>query len=199
MTLLTRWIKTHLGSSPEIKEKLREIDKEVAAAIEESADKVQLDLERDAKITTDMAATVVNIPSDDEIGEFDAYYVDGADATEIVPGGNLPPSVGISLPEKGMLHILGRPIIKTLFKNTILIGRTTIFANAEDDSRIEKVEFYIDGILKKTDTEEPYEYSFRKIKLLKRIFLRFHTITVKAYDDEGKTRTTSLNVITFFL
>lgn len=138
-------------------------------------------------------------PSDDEIGEFDAYYADGADATEIVPGGNLPPSVGISLPEKGKLHILGRPIIKTLFKNTILIGKTTVVANAEDDSGIEKVEFYIDGKLKKTVTEEPYEYSFRKIKLLKRIFLRFHTITVKAYDDEGKTRTVNLNVITFFL
>ena len=68
MTLLTRWIKTHLGSSPEIKEKLRAIDREVAEAIEESADKVQLDLDRDIKITTDLAGSATQIPSDDEIG-----------------------------------------------------------------------------------------------------------------------------------
>ena len=85
-----------------------------------------------------------------------------------------------------------------MFKNTILIGKTTITANAEDDSSIEKVEFYIDGKLKATDTEAPYEYSFRKVKLLKR-FVRIHTIEVVAYDDEGKTDTASIKAICFFL
>ena len=135
---------------------------------------------------------------DGDGGEFDAYYADAADATEVVEGGNIPPTVGISLPEAGKLHILGRPILETLFKNTILIGKTTIAANVEDDSGIEKVEFYIDGKLKNTDTEEPYEYTFRKVKLLKRI-VRKHAITVIAYDNEGKTKTVSIDVIAFFL
>ena len=131
-------------------------------------------------------------------GEFDAYYADATDATEVIPGGNIPPTIGLSLPEFGMLHIRGRPILKTLLKNTILIGKTTIVANVEDDSGIEKVEFYINRKLKNTDTEEPYDYSFTKVKLLKRI-IRKHTITVIAYDNEGKTSTISIDVIALFL
>ena len=68
-TLLTRMIKTYLGSSPEIKEKLREIDKEVAEAVEETADKVQLDLDRDIAITKDIAGSTVDIPSDQQLKE----------------------------------------------------------------------------------------------------------------------------------
>ena len=62
-------IKTYLGSSPEIKEKLREIDKEVAEAVEETADKVQLDLDRDIAITKDIAGSTVDIPSDQQLQE----------------------------------------------------------------------------------------------------------------------------------
>ena len=72
-------------------------------------------------------------------------------------------------------------------------------AEAEDDSGIEKVEFYIDGNLVGEDTTEPYEYSFRKIKLFKR-FVRRHTISVIAYDNEGETGTSdNIEVITFWL
>ncbi|MCK5635776.1 MAG: hypothetical protein KAH91_00025 [Thermoplasmatales archaeon] len=139
-----------------------------------------------------------SFPDFEDMGDFDAYYADAADGTIVVPGGNLPPNVGIELPETGKIHILGIPIIKTLFKRTTLIGKTTVIANAEDDSGIEKVEFYIDGKLKDTDEEAPYEYSFRKVKLLKR-FVRIHTIEVIAYDDEGKTDTASIKAICFFL
>lgn len=139
-----------------------------------------------------------SFPQLEDSGDFDAYYADAASGTTVVPGGNLPPTVGIKLPEAGKLHILGRPIMKTLFRNTILIGKTTITANAEDDSSIEKVEFYIDGKLKSTDTEEPYSYSFRKVKLLKRV-VRVHTIKVIAYDDEGKTDSASIKAICLFL
>ena len=137
-------------------------------------------------------------PDDESLGDFDAYYADAANATEIVPGGNLPPTVGIQLPEVGKLHILGYPILKTLFKNTVLIGRTNVVANAEDDTNVTKVEFYIDDNLKFTDEEEPYTYSFRKVKLLKR-FIRRHTIKVIAYDEEGKTDTASITALCFFL
>jgi hypothetical protein len=136
----------------------------------------------------------------DKKNRFDAYYADAAEGSELIEGGNLPPTVGISLPETGKLHLLGKPIYEfRLLDNTILIGKSKIVAEAEDDSGIEKVEFYIDGNLVGEDTEEPFEYSFRKIKLLKR-FVRKHTINVIAYDDEGKTGTSeSIEVITFFL
>ena len=134
----------------------------------------------------------------EEGGEFDAYFADATNATKLVTGGNLPPSVGISLPETGKLHILGRPVLDITFQNTIVVGQTTIAANVEDDSGVEKVEFYINGELKNTDTNAPYEYSFRKVKLLKR-FVRQYTISIIAYDTEGKTNTVELNVIGFFL
>ncbi|MCK4821524.1 hypothetical protein KA005_37505 [bacterium] len=71
-------------------------------------------------------------------------------------------------------------------------------ACVEDDSAIEKVEFYIDGVLKNTDTMSPYEWSFRKVSLIKHI-IRKHTLMVKAYDDEGKTATESVEVLAIFL
>jgi len=129
---------------------------------------------------------------------FDAYYADAADGTEVIEGGNLPPAVGIITPTFSKLHLLGQPVIKTLAKNTILIGKTIIKVNATDDSKINKVEFYIDGKLKHTSTEEPYTWSFRKTGLIKHIF-RKHTILVKAYDDNDKTAIDSVEVIAFFL
>jgi len=130
---------------------------------------------------------------------FDAYYADAADGSELLSGGNLPPSVGFSLPKVGYLHIMGIPIWDFIFhKTTVLIGRTTMRAEVYDDSGIEKVEFYINDKLVCEDTEEPYEYSFRKVKSLKR-FVRKHTFSVIAYDDEGKTGTNSIDVWAFLL
>ena len=137
-----------------------------------------------------------SFPSSDEHGEFDAYFADATSKTLIVPGGNLPPSVSISIPETSTLHILGRPIWKfILHKKTILIGKMIINANASDDSGIEKVEFYFDEELKYTDEEAPYEYEIKKDGIRRRV-IRKHTIKVIAYDIEGKTDDASIEVIT---
>ncbi len=129
---------------------------------------------------------------------FDAYYADAVNATVLVPGGNQPPGVGISIPVKGKWHFWGRPLFKPLFgNNTILIGKTTITAIAEDDSNIEKVEFYINENLKSTVYQEPYEWSLKRVAFIKHY--RRYTITVKAYDDTGKTATTSIDVKSFRL
>ncbi|KYK23079.1 hypothetical protein AYK24_01300 [Thermoplasmatales archaeon SG8-52-4] len=130
---------------------------------------------------------------------FDAYYADAVEGSELIEGGNLPPTVGLVLPEIGMLHFLGKPIfVSKLIKKTVLIGKTKIIANAEDDSGVDKVEFYINGKLVGEDNQEPFEYSFRKVKLLKR-FVRKYTISVIAYDYEGKTGNSSIEVIGFWL
>ena len=77
------------------------------------------------------------------------------------------------------------------FKNTILLGSTKIFTvHAEDDSGIDKVEFYIDGELIDTIEEAPYNYIYKK--LIRSIFLKKHTLEVIAYDDEGKTSSASI-------
>jgi len=128
-------------------------------------------------------------------GEFDAHYADATDATELVSGGDERPIVSISNLESKKLHIFGNPLFETLFQNTVLIGRTTVVAEAEDDSGIEKVEFYIDDELQHTDTEAPYEYTLTKLSLFKELFFHKHKITVIAYDDTGKTTSVDLEFL----
>ncbi len=123
--------------------------------------------------------------------QFSAHYVDAADGTTVVKDGNLPPEVGIQTPSAKYLYCLGKEIRKSLFGNTVLIGRTTLVAYASDDSKIEKVEFYIDGTLMKTVTEEPYEWLWHQFTIGKR------TITVQAYDDQGKTAAATIDVLVF--
>jgi len=129
---------------------------------------------------------------------FNAYFVDNADATKVVEGGDLPPAFAICLPEAGKLHIFGNPVADTIYRNTIIIGRTTVKMCIEDDSDIDKVEFYIDGKLTKTVDNKPYEWSFNKIGFFRNI-IRKHTIMVKVYDESGKTSTDSRDVIAVFL
>lgn len=139
-------------------------------------------------------------PSDlDHYHPFDAYYADATAAAEVVEGGNLPPQVGIEYPKKLRINLFGNARLMTPFwKNTILIGRTTVKAYASDDSKVEKVEFYIDDELKETVTQEPYEWTFRKVSFIKHL-VRRHTITVMAYDDEGKTASASIDVVAILL
>jgi len=127
---------------------------------------------------------------------FNAYYADECQGALIVEDANLKPEVGITNPINGRLHIFGKDIkLKTNLKNTILIGRTPITVQASDDSKVEKVELYIDGSLVKTFEDEPYEYLWKKPSWFK---LK-HNIKVIAYDDKGKTSEAEIEVYAFIL
>jgi hypothetical protein len=94
---------------------------------------------------------------------FQAYYAEEVSYADIIDSDNLPPEIGIEYPKKLHVNIFGKsPIMDPLWKNTILIGRTTVKAVASDDSKIEKVEFSIDSVLKETVTQEPYQYTSHK-------------------------------------
>jgi len=126
---------------------------------------------------------------------FDAYYADAVDATKVAEGGNLPPEVGITSPVKGKIYFFDSAIFEQLgpFRNTFLIGKTTISVYANDDSGIKKVEFYVDGDLMKTVESEPYNWVL-KISTFKEILPHKHTIEVIAYDDTDKTSSTSIEI-----
>ncbi|MCJ7572246.1 MAG: Ig-like domain-containing protein [Candidatus Thermoplasmatota archaeon] len=127
---------------------------------------------------------------------FDAYYADASQGALIVKNANLKPEVGITNPKKGRLHIFGKEItLNKNLKNTILIGRATITIYASDDSKVEKVELYIDGTLVKTFDTGPYEYMWKKPSWFK---LK-HDIKVIAYDDKGKTSEAEIEVYAFIL
>lgn len=72
-------------------------------------------------------------------------------------------------------------------------GISSIQADATDNKQVEKVEFYVDGALKNTDTKEPYVYSW-DTKVYKHNST--HTISAKAYDSSDNVgASTSVNVV----
>ncbi|DAC72948.1 MAG TPA: hypothetical protein DSN98_02580 [Thermoplasmata archaeon] len=124
---------------------------------------------------------------------FEAQYIDAVNATRVIQGGNLPPELGIQNPSVKYFHRFGKPIRKTLTGKTVVVGKTVIVASAHDDSKIEKVEFYINNKLMATITQEPYQWTWYKLSFGKK------TIAVKAYDDSGKITTASIDVLAFML
>lgn len=136
----------------------------------------------------------------DNTKQFSAHYADAANATYVVQGvRNLPPEVGILSPQKGKIYFRGKTILNFLYKNMLLsntwiIGKASIDTYAKDDSSIERVEIYVNDKLVANMTAPPYNWtlSFKVIK--KPLIPKIYTITVKAYDDTGKTATSSLDV-----
>jgi hypothetical protein len=99
---------------------------------------------------------------------------------------NKDPKVCIVKPQRA-LYIFNSMIRKYLFRFRIplIFGKITIIANARDeDSGIERVEFYINGELKDNDNTEPYTYNWtwNRPRLI-----HIFCITVVAYDNEGAT------------
>jgi hypothetical protein len=132
--------------------------------------------------------------------EFKANFADNVAGTEVVEGGNLPPYVGITLPESGKLHISSKPIFKFILllnKKTVMIGRIDIKVDVEDETGIERVDFYLDDNLLFSDDEEPYEYSIDKSGSFRKVF-RKHKIKVTAIDKEEKENSAEIEVFTLF-
>lgn len=63
----------------------------------------------------------------------------------------------------------------------------TINANATDNVGVAKVEFYVDGALKGTDTTSPYSYAWDTTG----VAAGSHSLTVRAYDAAGNTSTSA--------
>ena len=102
---------------------------------------------------------------------------------------NQPPHVEIIKPVNA-IYFRDRQI--TNFFLPIIIGKITVEANATDsDGTIEKVEFFVDNVSKYNDTTEPYSWLWNE-----KIF-GFHTITVVAYDNDGRSTEVSRDVLIF--
>ena len=107
---------------------------------------------------------------------------------------NTPPEVEITSPQKG-LYIFDRKILPRFIRPALIIGRITIEANAtDDDSGIERVEFYINGKLKANVTSEPYVFLWKRDRIR---LLHIFSIKVVAYDYSGETATDKMIVRKF--
>jgi len=115
-----------------------------------------------------------------EISAKDASGNVGKNVSQLFTIDNTKPLLDIEKPEAGKLYIFDREIIPIIGNKAKIIGKITIVADANDETAgIEKVEFYIDGKLKKDDNTKPYEWTWDE-----RIFFT-HTIKVIAYDKAG--------------
>lgn len=77
-------------------------------------------------------------------------------------GDTTPPTVSITAPLNG----------------ATVVGTVSINATASDNVGVTKVEFYVDGALKSTDTTSPYSYSWDSTSVAN----GSHSLTAKAYD-----------------
>jgi len=97
------------------------------------------------------------------------------------------PGVVIASPQEKHLYLFGTD--KGAFPWTMIIGRIDVEAHVNGDvGAIQKVEFYKDNVLKFTDAEAPFIWSWNTVSLFR------HTIKVTAYYDSVNTTSSEIKV-----
>lgn len=107
-----------------------------------------------------------------------------------------PPCIHLDKPENAF-YISNKMIRKYLFRNALIIGNIKIQATATDnETGINRVEFYINDYLRENDTTPPYEYIWRKDEI--RFFRHHFTIKVVAFDNARNCASEEVSVWKFF-
>ncbi len=88
-----------------------------------------------------------------------------------IPSDTTPPMAAISAPTAG----------------ATVTGTTTISANASDNVALSRVEFWVDGALKGSDTTSPYSYAWDTTTVVN----GSHTLVAKAVDTSGNVGTSA--------
>ena len=102
-----------------------------------------------------------------------------------------PPNVTITKPQEKSLYLGNSRVLP--FPITLLIGSINITVDAsDDDSGVYSVKFYLNDILKSTDTTPPFNWAWDE-----RTFGRY-TILVEASDNTGNNATDERTVWKFF-
>jgi glutamine cyclotransferase len=133
-------------------------------------------------VQTQTSATISGLdPSHAYSFAVTAYYTSGVESSysNIVSVPEMvPPTISISSPAS----------------NASVSGVVSVTANASDNVGVTKVEFYVNGVLKATDTAAPYAYSWDTSSLT----AGSYTLTAKAYDaagNIGQSGTVSVTVV----
>lgn len=98
-------------------------------------------------------------------------------------------AVDIKKPQQGYLYIFNHPVMP--IKKTVIIGKISIQTEISGAKDIDQVEFYIDDVLKNTDTEEPYSWIWSEKAM------GWHEIKVVAYDSSDSTAEDAMSVFIF--
>ena len=108
----------------------------------------------------------------------------------IVESDTIPPVLEITKPLKNSIYIKNHKVFP--FIGTWIFGEIDIEVNASDEHGIDRVEFYINGVLKATDSTPPYTWKWSE-----RTFGRY-AIKVIAYDNFGNSAVKEIKVWKFF-
>ncbi len=120
----------------------------------------------------------------------DDYHQDNSPL--MVPYGSNP-SVRITQPEEGFIYIRNLRLFSS--SSTILFGTIKIEVSAANYVHgIDHVDFYIDDVLRKTDTSSPYEWTWRLSSHLK----HRHILRVIAFDTKENSTSAEIQVWKFF-
>jgi subtilisin family serine protease len=157
----------------------------VSASDNEGITKVEFYLDGELKSTDTVSpynwgwytTTATNDSHTVEAKAYDAAGNTGSDQVTVTVNNvtDTPPTVTITNPEDG----------------SQVNGTVAIEASASDDVGVTKVEFYVDGVLKNTDTADPYSWDWDTTTATN----DSHTIEAKAYDTTGKTDSDQISVI----
>jgi hypothetical protein len=94
---------------------------------------------------------------------------------------NTHPQVQIGAPRRGRLYYEDRNLLDLKYNRIWVVDDFRICVEVKPgDAPIEKVEFYIDGKLKNTDTDAPYQWRLNERSIRK------HALKVIAYDEAGR-------------
>lgn len=105
------------------------------------------------------------------------------------------PVLSLVIPEEGYFYLIGKQMGKSFFGNTVLIGRTTIKIDIGSYSSmgIEKVDFYLNGKLKGTVEEKPFDW------LWKTFSFGTYNLEIRAYVSGTNYSFVKTQVIAFIL
>lgn len=101
----------------------------------------------------------------------DAGNVTTSDGVTVQVANSNPPTTSITSPPNG----------------ANLAGTFNVTANANDDFGVTKVEFYVDKVLRATDTSSPYEFSWNTLDPDHPAYDGPHTLQSRAYDAHGQS------------
>jgi hypothetical protein len=112
--------------------------------------------------------------------------------TATITADNTIPELSIVKPEKEGLYVFGMRLLP--LRKTVIIGKMTIDIAPKDNYGISKAEYYIDGTLKDTITEQPFDWNMN-LKLSGE-----HTLKIIIYDHAGnyKSESKTATIYNFF-
>ena len=105
-----------------------------------------------------------------------------------------PPYVMVTKPQKGWWYLFSLERKSPIRDVILIIGKINVTANATDtESGVNRVEFFVDDVLRWSDTTEPYFWIWSDKKPFSS-----YTLTAVAYNNAGDKNSDTLKVLKIF-